>query len=407
MIKKAGMVGFLLLLSFTLVIAAGGGGGSSSSSSSGGSSGGSSSSGGDGPHLSKLKCYDTGQLTFEQKPAFTPVVLETADGTKLTVVGTWDGALFTSDEGEIKEPGTYTIRDPKNGDKSVSCPGLRFSCKLAEMKVLDCKKTAKGVEARFLLKNTPLEELEYTFSVDGKTKKYALETQALELKGLQVSKGTGDEYTLTVSADADKLQISHPQCIGQYYLYSQKECVAAGEEPMAEESGKKLKCGGYLDIKDRVKCRVGLRKEQAKEYENFFPEECRSWKNQDQCVKLYQKVQDCWEKKRGSQIACLRQKVGVLDVKQQKLACGKDQACLDKLKGDVFTLIKLRLYHLEEEAEELQEEGTITEEELVNFVVQMEQSKLAFNEAASKQERKDVLLQAQKHWQELLKKVKP
>lgn len=400
--KKAVLFPLVFLLSISLALAAGGGGGGSSSGGGGSGGGG----GGVGPHVTSLKCTDAGQVSFDQKPAIKPVVLEKADGTKITVEGAWDGTAFTSEEAEIREAGTYTLRDPKNGDKIVVCPEFKFSCKLAEMSVLECQKTKQGIMARFSLKNTPLEELEYTFSGGGKTKKYASGAHAFELKDLQVSKNNEDEYSLTVSATADKLQISHPQCIGKYYLYSQKECDAAGEAPVLEESGKKLKCGGYLDIKDRVKCRVGLREEQAKEYENFFPEECRSWKNQDQCVKLYQKVQDCWEKEKGSQVACLRQKVGVLDVKQQKQACGKDQACLDKLKGDVFTLIKLRLYHLEEEAEEREEEGRITEEELVDFVVQMEQSKLAFNEAKSKLERKNVILQAQKYWQELLRKVK-
>ena len=96
-------------------------------------------------------------------------------------------------------------------------------------------------------------------------------------------------------------------------------------------------------------------------------------------------MQECWEQEKPSRIACLRQKVGVLDVRAQKAACGEDQACQDKLRQDVYTLIKLRLYNLEEEAEELLEAGKVTEDDVADFVVKMEQSKLAFNAAQSKQ----------------------
>jgi len=174
-----------------------------------------------------------------------------------------------------------------------------------------------------------------------------------------------------------------------------------------EQSGKEFKCGGYLDLEDRVRCRLRLREEQRAEYENFFPEECKSWKNQGQCVELYQKVQECWEQEKPSRIACLRQKVGVLDVRSQKAACGEDQACHDKLRQDVYTLIKLRLYNLEEEAEELLEARKVTEDAVADFVIQMEQSKLAFNAAQSKQERIAAIVQAQQYWQEFVRKVKP
>ena len=79
---------------------------------------------------------------------------------------------------------------------------------------------------------------------------------------------------------------------------------------------------------------------------------------------------------------------------------------MEKLRKDVYTLIKLRLYNLEESAEELMEDGKLTKEDVADFVVKMEQSKLAFNQAQNKQERKQVIMQARTYWMELMKKVK-
>ena len=120
----------------------GGGGGGSSGGSAGfgtGSSGitpsGSHSSSGDGPYLYGLKCLDTGQLTFKQSPPLKPVMVEKENGTNLTINGEWEGTAFTSEEAEIKETGNYTLHDPKNGDREVECPGLKFSCKLVSLKI--------------------------------------------------------------------------------------------------------------------------------------------------------------------------------------------------------------------------------------------------------------------------------
>ena len=179
-----------------------------------------------------------------------------------------------------------------------------------------------------------------------------------------------------------------------------------------EKKGQKMKCGGYLSIEDRVKCRINLPEEEKDEYDNFFPEECRTWTDQDACVNVYRTVQPCWKKADSpSRISCLRQKVGVLDVSAQKKTCaemrGEEKtACKNKLRKDVYTLAKLRLYNLEEAAEELEEEEKITEEQLIDFVVKMEQSKMTFNEATTKQQRKEVILQAQRYWLELVRKVR-
>ena len=197
-------------------------------------------------------------------------------------------------------------------------------------------------------------------------------------------------------------------------MYSTIDCVREEEPEEASETaaappeqpGEKSKCGGYLDIEDRVRCRLNLREEQKDEYENFFPEECKSWPDQRKCVQLYKSVQNCWKLPNSlARISCLQGKVGITNVREQKSECGTDEACREKLRQEVYTLIKLRLYNLEEEAEELMEEGKLTKSEVAEFVVKMEQSKLAFNQASDKQERKQVIVQARAYWIELMKKV--
>ena len=225
---------------------------------------------------------------------------------------------------------------------------------------------------------------------------------------MTILKTTAAGYHLQVknAPTVSELQITVPQCVGKYYRYTTMKCVEKGETPAPEETGGKLKCGGYLDIEDRVKCRLDLREEQADEYENFFPEECRSWKDQKKCVQLYKAVQNCWKLPNSiARISCLQGKVGIINVREQKSACGEDQACLQKLREDVYTLIKLRLYNLEEEAEEWMEEGKLSKDDVADFVIKMEQSKLAFNQAQNKQERKQVIMQARQYWLELVKKV--
>ncbi len=386
----------LLLVLFPLILAAGGGGGG-------------------GSFLRDLSCDTAGSLSFSQAPQTKPVNISLPSGVLFAnVPGEWVGKTFTSEEGLFMEAGTYTVLDNINGNKTVDCPGFIFSCKFVKIGVESCELDQGKVVGEFTLENESVEDIKIQFTLPGKyvgTTQVVTHTQqskSAELKDLQVKKQK-DSYRLEIPSlpGAKSLQVSHPQCVGKYYRYATLDCTDKQEaQKAAAKYGEQFKCGGYLEIEDRVRCRVRLGEDQRGEFENFFPEECRSWKNPEQCVKLYQKVQKCWDQEKPSRIACLRQKSGVLNVQQQKAACGEDKACREKLRTDTFTLTKLRLYHLEEEAEELEEQGKITEDQLVDFVVQMEESKLAFNQAQSKEERKQVILQARKHWIELIRKVK-
>ncbi len=407
----------LIVILLPIAFAAGGGGGGGGGGSGGGSSGGG--GGGSGPFLRNLECTDAGVLSFEQSPLQKPVQITNLDDgiVMADVSGEWDGSSFTSDEATFIKSGTYQVYDPRNGNTTVECPGLQFSCTLVQLNLQSCHLGEEETTATFTLEGigTSSDDLKYQFSALAELRKYTSEpgSSSPELRNLHITK-SGNSYALRVprALEVSKLQISYPQCVGKYYVYSTIDCVSEeategeAQSSASEQSGEQSKCGGYLDIEDRVKCRLDLREEQKDEYENFFPEECKSWADQQKCVQLYKQVQNCWKLPNSvARISCLQGKVGLTNVREQKSGCGTDAACLEKLRKDVYTLIKLRLYNLEEEAEELMEEGNLTKEEVADFVVKMEQSKLAFNQAQNKQERKRVIIQARTYWIELLKKV--
>lgn len=398
----------LLVLLFTalivlapFVLAAGGGGG-------GGGGGGSSTP----ASYSDLECNDAGAITFTRVPKLDTVRVEnSADGSIFeNIAGGWDDFTFTSEEAIFVDAGNYVINDEKFGTKTFTCPGLVFSCKLASITLNSCSYDSSGkITASFTMKDVQLENLKFQFSQTGKQAKLTYEqfSKSKELQNMQIM-NDGTIYTVSVenAPAVDKLQLSIPECVGKYYRYATIDCLPPAEQPAAAVSGETLKCGGYLEVRDRVQCRLRLREEQKNEYENFFPEECHSWEDQEKCVALYRLVQGCWRLPANTaRIACLRGKVGITTVVSEKAACRGDAGCLTALRENVYTLIKLRLYNLEETAEELTDEGKITEAQLTDFVVKMEESKSAFNQAQTKEERRAVILQARKYWIELMQQV--
>ncbi len=413
---------FIFLVGPLFVASVGGGGGG------GGSGGGSSSSGGGTggggsslPFFSNLKCDESGTISFSRKPVFENVTVEYVDGgyNLTNIPGVWDGTQFTSDEAVIRKPGKYLIRDPVNNDRTVECPGLVFSCKLMQLNIQECIAAEKKVTVRFTLENASIDDMKYQFQTkEGKKLSYQKGSYSSELKGLTVIQEDADERNrFVLTADnvpaVSSLQITHPKCVGKYYTYSTISCTEKGKN--GEITGKELKCGGYLDIEDRVKCRLSLREEEKNEYENFFPEECKARTDpgeQESCLKVYQAVQECWDFPNGpSRISCVKKQLILGDIFTEKANCnaldaGKRENCNKELREKAYALIKFRLYNLEEEAEKLMEAGKLTEEEVAAFVVQMEKSKLSFNAAKAKEERRQIILQARKYWIELVRKVK-
>ena len=449
------LVALILFISlFTFVIAAGGGGGNPSpppspppSSPGSSPSSSSSTSSGSGVYFYGLTCDNRGVIAFNKKPRFESVDVENVDdGTILkNIKGTWDSFKFTSDEATILKAGKYTIKDPQTNDLTVNCPGLKFSCKLVDLFIDECFYTENKddsklskISAKFTLTNSPVEDLKIEFEKkDGKTIGHSKTSKSSELKELKVTSLGENKYSLELenAQEVKLLQISHPHCVGEYYVYSKIGCMKknsdkkieasavkgvedtenAGQkketEAAKQEHGKNLKCGGYLDIDDRVKCRVSLREEQEGEWENFFPEECKAWKpeTQPKCLEFYTSVRECWKFENGiARINCVKRQVKLTDVLTEKANCNaldenKKEQCNKDLKYKVNAVVKFRLYNLEEEAELFYEEGKITKEDLVNFVVFLEKSKLEYNKAQNKDEKKAIILKARKAWIELIK----
>ena len=418
---------FVVILSVSLVVAAGGGGGGSgggggglSSSSSGSSSG--SSGGGSGTFLYGLKCDSTGQLQFFQKPILNPVqVVSKNSGVLMTVAGKWEGTTFTSDEAIFREEGEYEVLDAQNGNKKVTCPGFTFSCKIVNLDVQKCVRKGNMWEVYFTADNVNIDDLKFEFERKNKGKKagllsYAKNSHSVELKSLKWRSLTPQgRHVLEVDFwdDLEMVQVSHPGCVGQHYVYSKAKCVAEEEVVMEKEKkGKELKCGGYLGIEDRVTCRLKLTDEERNEYQNFYPEECMVRKDKEKCLNVYEAVQPCWEKENGKErIDCVKDAVNVGDVAAERAKCAvlstdMQEDCVLRLKEKVYGVVKFRLYNLEEEAEELLEKGYLSFEDVRDFVVKMELKKSAFNAAQTKKERVKVLLAAREDWKELMGRVK-
>jgi len=392
-----------VLLPFSAGAAGGGGGGS-------GVSGGSS-VGGD-PHLSGIKCSDAGQLVFDQSPVTDDVVLIRGDGSAVEVEGEWKGTFFSSDDAEIVEAGNYTLVDMVNGNKTVNCPGLRFSCKLVNITLKGCTTSQEGVAAVFALAGpgTVPDNVTVEFDLNGSRNKlmHSKDAYSSQLRELMISSIGGSEYRISVPLplQAVKVQVSYSGCVGRYYAYSQVPCTPAGSaQAVMEMPGRQLKCGGYIILEDRVNCRLQLREDEKEEYENFFPEECKARNDSETCLAVYLTVQECWAFPNGpSRIGCVRKALNISDIASDAAMCrasGK-QACSEELRGRVYPLIKFRLYNLEEEAEKMMKDGLLEREGVAGFIVRMEQAKLAFNSASSTKERRDVILGAREDWKDLL-----
>jgi len=173
-----------------------------------------------------------------------------------------------------------------------------------------------------------------------------------------------------------------------------------------------LKCGNLKTMRDRVHCRLGLEEsELQKELEiRYLPEECRSIPSineRENCVLLYARSQKCWHLSIGEErMNCLRDVLDLKNIKDQKDACKNNSACLSSLRKNVYSLIKFRLYDLEERAEELIEKGIITTEQAADIISALEEKKLEFNKATTKEQRKQVIQDVKLLWREFIAQIK-
>lgn len=159
----------------------------------------------------------------------------------------------------------------------------------------------------------------------------------------------------------------------------------------------KLQCSSSETMKERILCRYSLEENYSEL--NFLPEECRSLQDEkrENCLKLYESVRPCWKMEKHSQREnCLMQKIGLREVKSEKQECA-DIECLYALREKVFSLAKLRIYNLEERAEEMEKLG-VSKDAIIDIVVKLEEDKISFNSAQNIDQKKAVLVRASEKW---------
>ena len=180
-----------------------------------------------------------------------------------------------------------------------------------------------------------------------------------------------------------------------------------------ETSG--LRCFDEDDIEDRVRCRLNLsRPELRKEYKlEYLPEECRTIDNMTErqnCVRRYAQLQKCWKFIGNERMGCVDHELNITVIKEQKRECNlldenEKQGCKKRLKDNVYHRIKFKFYNLEEKAERFLERGWVNQETVTAFIANLEIKKTEFNEAATKEEKRKVILEVRELWTEFLKGV--
>ncbi|MBI4450731.1 hypothetical protein HY642_02035 [Candidatus Woesearchaeota archaeon] len=373
--------------------------------------------GGGGGYFSFVDCDDSGKIQFSMSPQQDIVARRLRDSQVIAVPGTWSGQTFVSEEALFMDADSYEIVNGEGRTQQFTCPPFVFSCKLLKVQALSCIRNESGTYADITVINGNAADLKYSYNIKQRTfggPRILFHTKELssgELRDLQVrekDKVTFQVYVLQ-KIMADEFEVSHPACVGKQYRYSQVACTEAPTE-VKPVRGEELKCGGYLDIEDRVRCRIRLRVEQKNEYENFFPEECITRDDKQACLKTYQAVQGCWQFPNGEpRIGCAKKQLNLGDVAQEKARCAQmpEQAdCLVALRIKVYDLVKFRLYNLEEQAEEMLDKGLLEENAVVDLVIAVERIKREFNAATTKEQLKALVVQARAEWIKLMRTVR-
>ena len=170
-----------------------------------------------------------------------------------------------------------------------------------------------------------------------------------------------------------------------------------------------LKCGDKTTLKERVMCRLNLTEDELRTELSlrYLPEECRVIENQTErqdCVNRYARLQVCWNKAIGEErFSCVREKLSLgNDISQEKANCNSKlnverDGCFNDLRKKVYNMIKFRFYDLEERAEEMEKLG-VNEDRIAEFVTNLELKKQVFNNAKTKEERKQIILDVRKLW---------
>jgi len=186
--------------------------------------------------------------------------------------------------------------------------------------------------------------------------------------------------------------------------------------PPESQPCQKLQCGNKPALRERIYCRLNLAPAgAARELEiQYLPEACRVKTGADQrsCIERYKSFQSCWNVRAGEErFSCARNvlKLGPSVSDEIKTCQGKkgqeQVACKTALKEKVLYMIAFRFYDLETRAEELGNRG-VDLNTIADFETTVELKKQAFDKASTNSERRQIILDVRKAWQEFINKVK-
>jgi len=187
-------------------------------------------------------------------------------------------------------------------------------------------------------------------------------------------------------------------------------------KPFTSRRCENLQCGNKEFIDERIQCRLelepaGLVRELELQY---FPEECRSFsdeKQRDECVELYRSADTCYNFSRAEdRFNCLRSLLSApRDFRSAYADCGKRFAeariiCEDDLKQAVFTLVKFRFEDMSKRAQNLLPLG-VSVLDVTEFVSTVELKKQEFNDAETKFDRREIVLDVRRAWRDFVQKA--
>jgi len=389
---------FISVLGLGIYVEAAGGGGGSSSSGSGSNNVIDRRNG-----FSEVTCSDDGRIKFYMSNIERNIIAyDNITNESITVSGKWDGNNYESDKRIFTENKDYYILNEAGVQQDFTCPGLN-SCFLIKFENVYCRSDDGKIVAGFdFVGDVNKEDLKLNFKEKRRTLVYTEDVVSSGLESLEIDKLDNSFEIKLSNNNVETFEVIHQSCIGKEYLYAQASC--GDSERIQKIDTEKLKCGGLLELRDRVRCRINLETEKD-EYENFYPEECRNHKNPGKCLQIYRDVSTCWDilsyKERSE---CLKSRINLGDLRKEKENCGIE--CRKNLNEKLITMIKLRFYNLEEQAEILEENGLLDEELLISFVAEIENKKLEFNEAKNKMEMRSIINSVRELWKNLMRSLR-
>lgn len=169
------------------------------------------------------------------------------------------------------------------------------------------------------------------------------------------------------------------------------------------------KCSEFTSRKERIRCRINL--DEENEY-NYLPEECRqqSGAARGNCTANYKKAQKCWVfKSDRERFDCAMREFALGNIADERAECevlgDNKSACVRELRSKADTYVKFKFYNLEEKAQRLKGKG-VSEDLVVNLVASIEEKKLAYNSARTKEEKKAVVAEVRSLWKAFVAEAK-